>query len=36
LTAETWFAVSAPPKTPPEIIKKVSAAIAEATKKPDV
>ena len=36
LTAETWFAVSAPPKTPSDIVHKVSAAIAEATKKPDV
>jgi tripartite-type tricarboxylate transporter receptor subunit TctC len=32
----TWFAVVAPPKTPPEIAAKLSAAIAAALKEPDV
>jgi tripartite-type tricarboxylate transporter receptor subunit TctC len=36
LTSETWFALSAPPKTPPEIVKKISAAVAEGIRKPDV
>ena len=31
-----WFGVAAPPKTPPEIAAKLSAAIAEALKHPDV
>jgi tripartite-type tricarboxylate transporter receptor subunit TctC len=31
-----WFAVVAPPKTPPEITRKVSAAIAEALKQPAI
>ena len=33
---EDWFAVVAPPKTPPEIATKLSQAIAEALKLPDV
>jgi tripartite-type tricarboxylate transporter receptor subunit TctC len=32
----TWFAIVAPPKTPPEIAAKLSAAVAEAIKLPDV
>jgi tripartite-type tricarboxylate transporter receptor subunit TctC len=32
----TWFAVVAPPKTPPEILAKLSTAIVEAVKLPDV
>jgi tripartite-type tricarboxylate transporter receptor subunit TctC len=36
LTAETWFALTAPPKTPPAIVNQVSAAVAEAIKMPDV
>jgi tripartite-type tricarboxylate transporter receptor subunit TctC len=31
-----WFAVLAPPKTPPEIVNKLSLAIAETLKMPDV
>jgi len=31
-----WFAVVAPPKTPPEIAAKLSQAIAEIVKRPDV
>ena len=31
-----WFAVVAPPKTPPEIATRLSQAIAEAMKQPDV
>lgn len=31
-----WFAVLAPPKTPPEIVNKLSRAIAETLKMPDV
>ena len=31
-----WFGVAAPPKTPPEIAAKLSAAIAEALKHPEV
>jgi tripartite-type tricarboxylate transporter receptor subunit TctC len=34
--AVTWFGVVAPPKTPPEIAAKLSAAIAEALRHPDV
>jgi tripartite-type tricarboxylate transporter receptor subunit TctC len=34
--SETWFGVVAPPKTPPEIVAKLSAAIQEALKQPDV
>jgi tripartite-type tricarboxylate transporter receptor subunit TctC len=33
---EDWFAVVAPPKTPPEIASKLSQAIAETLKLPDV
>jgi tripartite-type tricarboxylate transporter receptor subunit TctC len=36
LTAETWFALSAPPKTPSPIVHKVSAAVAKAIREPDV
>jgi tripartite-type tricarboxylate transporter receptor subunit TctC len=36
LISETWFAMYAPPKTPPAIIKQVSAAVAVAIKAPDV
>jgi tripartite-type tricarboxylate transporter receptor subunit TctC len=36
LISETWFAMSAPPKTPTEIICKLSAAVAVAVKEPDV
>jgi tripartite-type tricarboxylate transporter receptor subunit TctC len=32
----TWFAIVAPPKTPPEIAAKLSAAIADALREPDV
>ena len=32
----TWFAIVAPPKTPPEIAAKLSHAIAEILKLPDV
>jgi tripartite-type tricarboxylate transporter receptor subunit TctC len=32
----TWFALAAPPKTPPAIVNKLSAAVAEALKQPDV
>jgi tripartite-type tricarboxylate transporter receptor subunit TctC len=34
--AVTWFGVVAPPKTSPEIAAKLSAAIAEALKQPEV
>lgn len=34
--AVTWFGVVAPPRTPPEIAAKLSAAIAETLKLPDV
>lgn len=34
--AVTWFGVVAPPKTPPEIAAKLSAAFAEALKAPEV
>lgn len=33
---EDWFAVVAPPKTPPEVAAKLSQAIVEALKMPDV
>lgn len=36
LISETWFAMYAPPKTPPGVIDQLSAAIAEAVKQPDV
>lgn len=36
LVSETWFAVYAPPKTPAAIVNKISGAIAEAVKEPDV
>ena len=36
LISETWFAMSAPPKTPALIINRVAAALAEAVKQPDV
>jgi tripartite-type tricarboxylate transporter receptor subunit TctC len=32
----TWFGLAAPPKTPPAIANKLSAAIDEALKHPDV
>jgi len=32
----TWFAIVAPPRTPPEIAAKLSAAIADALREPDV
>jgi tripartite-type tricarboxylate transporter receptor subunit TctC len=34
--AVTWFGVVAPPRTPPEIAAKLSAAIAEALRQPEV
>ncbi len=34
--ADTWMAVSAPPETPPEIAKKVSDAIGEGFKQPEM
>ena len=34
--AVTWFGVVAPPRTPPEIAAKLSAAIADVLKNPDV
>jgi tripartite-type tricarboxylate transporter receptor subunit TctC len=34
--ASTWFAVVAPPGTPPEIAQKINAAIVEALKLPEV
>jgi tripartite-type tricarboxylate transporter receptor subunit TctC len=34
--AASWFAVVAPPKTPPEIAAKLQAAIAEILRMPDV
>lgn len=36
LTAENWLGMAAPPKTPAAIVNKLSAAIAEALKQPDV
>lgn len=35
-TSTTWFAMAAPPKTPAPVLNKLSAAIAEALKQPDV
>jgi tripartite-type tricarboxylate transporter receptor subunit TctC len=32
----TWNAISAPPKTPPAIVKKINAAINEIAKSPEV
>jgi tripartite-type tricarboxylate transporter receptor subunit TctC len=32
----SWFAIVAPPKTPPEIASKLSSAIAEVLRMPDV
>jgi tripartite-type tricarboxylate transporter receptor subunit TctC len=34
--SDTWFALAAPPKTPAEISGKISTAVAEALKAPDV
>jgi tripartite-type tricarboxylate transporter receptor subunit TctC len=34
--SDTWNAISAPPKTPPEIVAKINAAINEVLKSPDV
>jgi tripartite-type tricarboxylate transporter receptor subunit TctC len=34
--SETWFAIVAPPRTPPEIASKLSAGIAETLRLPDV
>jgi len=31
-----WFAVAAPPKTPPDVVNKISADIAEAIRSPEV
>jgi tripartite-type tricarboxylate transporter receptor subunit TctC len=36
LISETWFAMSAPPKTPAAIVNQLSAAIADVVKEPDV
>ncbi|MCX7313071.1 MAG: tripartite tricarboxylate transporter substrate binding protein [Hyphomicrobiales bacterium] len=36
VTASTWMAVSAPPGTPKEIAKKISEAIAQGFKQPDM
>jgi tripartite-type tricarboxylate transporter receptor subunit TctC len=36
VTSITWMAVSAPPKTPPAITKKISDAIAQGFKQPDM
>jgi len=36
LLARTWFGMAAPPKTPAAIVNRLSAAIAEALKQPDV
>jgi tripartite-type tricarboxylate transporter receptor subunit TctC len=32
----TWFAIVAPPKTPPEIATKLASAMAEIVRRPDV
>lgn len=34
--SSTWFALAAPPKTPPAIANKLSAAVADALKQPDI
>jgi tripartite-type tricarboxylate transporter receptor subunit TctC len=34
--SDTWNAITAPPKTPPEIVAKINAAINEALKSPDI
>jgi tripartite-type tricarboxylate transporter receptor subunit TctC len=34
--ASSWFSLVAPPKTPPEVVAKLSQAIAEALRMPDV
>ena len=34
--ATAWFGVVAPPKTPPEIVRKINADINEALKQPDI
>ena len=34
--ASTWFAMVAPPGTPPEIADKLSSAVSEAIRDPDV
>ena len=34
--ASTWFAMVAPPGTPPEIVRKLSSAVSEAIHEPDV
>jgi tripartite-type tricarboxylate transporter receptor subunit TctC len=34
--SDTWYAVVAPPKTPPDLVEKLSLAIAEALRLPDV
>jgi tripartite-type tricarboxylate transporter receptor subunit TctC len=36
LVAESWFGVLAPAKTPPAIVRKLSAAIMEATRTPEM
>jgi len=36
LISETWFGMAAPPKTPAPIVNRVSAALAEVMKMPDV
>jgi tripartite-type tricarboxylate transporter receptor subunit TctC len=33
---EDWFAVVAPPRTPPQVVNKLQLAIAETLKLPDV
>jgi tripartite-type tricarboxylate transporter receptor subunit TctC len=35
-TSAAWFAVAAPPNTPPDIVNKISADIAEAIRSPDI
>jgi tripartite-type tricarboxylate transporter receptor subunit TctC len=35
-SSAAWFAVAAPPKTPRDIVNKISADIAEAIRSPDV
>jgi tripartite-type tricarboxylate transporter receptor subunit TctC len=36
VTSITWMAVSAPPHTPPAIIKKISEAIGQGFRQPDM